>query len=153
MRITVQPVEIPELIEAMKIIIKFVDQNRKPLSVEDLQNEFLKEGYKKGKPKVRNIIGTLVEWRLINRIERSKYEPSFTSKKLFSLPNKRLEMEIKKIILKNEPKFLEMLYLLEGSRLTVEELSNMLGTTIVTTNVFLRWGLYFKEIKKGKLLH
>lgn len=148
MRITVQPVDIPELIKAMKLIINFVDQNKKPISVEDLQNEFLKEGYKKGIAKIRNIIWTLDEWGLINSVERSKYEPSSKYKKFFSLPNKRIEMEIKKIILKNEPKFLEMLYLLEGSRLTVEELSNMLGTTIVTTNVFLRWGLHFKEIEK-----
>lgn len=148
MKISVQPVGITELIEAMRLIIKYVDQNKKPLSVEDLQNEFLKESRKMGIAKIRDIIWTCVKWGFINRIERSKYEPSSTSKKLFSLPNKRLEIEIKKIILKNEPKFLEMLYLLEGSRLTVEELSNMLGTPIVTTKIFLRWGLYFKEIEE-----
>jgi len=150
MRITVQPVDIPELIEAMKLGVKFYKREG-PFSTEDLQAEFSGKGNEKGIAKTRNIIGTLLNWGLVQRADSSRYEPTSSCKRILDLPNERVAKEIKNIILKNEPKFLEMLYRLEGSRCTIEGLSKRLGRTIVSTKVFLKWGLYFNEInKEGK---
>jgi hypothetical protein len=146
MRHTVQPVDIPELIEAMQLIVRFVEREQRPLSSEDLQTEF--SSGKKGKAKVRNIIGTLVKWDLLRQVEFSRYEPTSTCRKLLSLSTSQMEKGLEKIIIKKEPKYLEMLYLVEGSRNTIEDLLKRLGRTFVSTKVFLRWGQFFGEIEK-----
>jgi len=146
MRHTVQPVDIPELIEAMRLTVRFVERERRPMSSEDLHAEFSDD--KKGKAKVRNIIGTLVKWDLLRQVEFSRYEPTSTCRKLLSSSTYQMEKGLEKIILTQEPKYLEMLYLIEGSRSTIEDLLKRLGMTFVSTKTFLRWGQFFGQIER-----
>ena len=148
MRITVQPVYIPELIKAMQLSLEFTEREKRALSPEDLQTEFLRKGDSKGIAKIRNIIGTLLNWGFLDHVAFLEYKPTQKCKQIIFLSYKRMTKEMKKVLVKKEPKFREMLYLLEGSRCSIEDLASRLGTTFVSAKVLLKWGQYLGEIEK-----
>ena len=148
MRISVQPVYIPELVKAMQLSLEFTKREKRALSPEDLRTEFSRKADSKGIAKIRNIIGTLLHWGFLDHVSFLRYEPTQKCKLIIPLSHKRMIKEIKKVLVKKEPKFLEMLYLLEGSRSTIEDLASRLGTTFVSAKFLLKWGLYLGEIEK-----
>jgi len=148
MRISVQPVYIPELVKAMQLSLEFVEREKRALSPEDLRTEFSRKGESKGIAKTRNIISTLLKWGFLDHVSSSRYKPTHKCKQIISLSRKRMIKEIKKVLVEKESKFREMLYLLEGSRCTLEDLASRLGIPFVSARILVKWGLYLEEIEK-----